>query len=132
MKRTLLSKYSDLAIRAVGLMLWEPGTPPRTAWRRAGEQVFPDSPSAREKGCPMSTFLGLCEEGLVPGAPAGSYTQSVLNKEYALRALQALRSNPKLFDDDAKLWAIANGGTEISSNHQLEVLRSLWAEGLVR
>jgi hypothetical protein len=53
-------------------------------------------------------------------------------KEYALRALQALRSNPKLFDDDAKLWAIANGGTEISSNYQLEVLRSLWAEGLVR
>jgi hypothetical protein len=82
-----MSEYADLAKRAVGLMLWEPGTDPRKAWSRAGEEVFPHSQSAREKGCPKSTFLGLCEEGLVPGAPAGSYTNSRLNKEYGLRAL---------------------------------------------
>ena len=91
-----MPKYAEVATRAVGLMLWAPGTSPRAAWMRAGERVFPDSESSREKGCPMSTFLGLCEEGVVPGALAGSYTRSVLNKEYALRALEALRADPEL------------------------------------
>ncbi len=127
-----MSKYADLAKRAVGLMLWEPGADPRKAWSRAGEEVFPHSQSAREKGCPKSTFLGLCEEGLVPGAPAGSYTNSRLNKEYGLRALDALRSDPQLVHDNTKLWDIASQGSGIRSNSQLDVLRALWTEGLIR
>ncbi len=99
-----MSKYAELATRAVGLMLWEPNTDPREAWERAGLEVFPHSASAREKGCPKSTFLGFCEEGLVPGASPGTYTRSVLNKGYGLRALAAVRRNPGLLDEDARLW----------------------------
>lgn len=80
----------------------------------------------------MSTFLGFCEEGLVPGAPPGSYTRSLLNKEYGLRALKALRSDPDLVDDDARLWAIACDGKRIQPNHQLDVLRALWTGHLIR
>lgn len=86
-----MSKYGAVAVRAVGLMLWEPGTPPGEAWASAAERVFPDSPSSREKGCPKSAFLGLCEEGRVAGASPGAYTRSVLNKEYAVRGLEVLR-----------------------------------------
>ena len=31
-------------------------------------------------------FLGLCEEGLVKGIPAGKYSASKDNKQYAVRA----------------------------------------------
>ena len=127
-----MSKYAELATRAVGFMLWEPGTDPREAWRRAGEEVFPNSVSAQEKGCPKSTFLGFCEEGLIPGAPPGSYTRSVLNKEYGIRGLEAVREDPSLLDDDHRLWEIASNGSGISSNYQMDVLRGLWNRHLIR
>lgn len=79
----------------------------------------------------MSTILGLCEEGLVPGAAAGSYTRSVLNKRYGLRALAALRLRPELLEDDTKMWAIASDSSGISSNYQLDVVRALWVARLI-
>lgn len=127
-----MSKYAELATRAIGLMLWEPGTDPREAWKRAGAEVFPHSLSAQEKGCPKSTFLGFCEEGLIPGAPRGSYTRSILNKEYGLRGLEAVRKNQSLLEDDARLWEIASEGSGISSNYQMDVLRGLWNQHLIR
>jgi len=127
-----MSKYSELATRAVGLLLWEPGTDPREAWLRAGAVVFPNSVTAREKGCPMSTFLGFCEEGLIPGVPAGSYTRSELNKGYGLRALDAVRRDPSLLNDSDRLWQIASADSGISSNYQMDVLAGLWTHGLIR
>jgi hypothetical protein len=52
------------------------GTNPKARWDRAMEILYPTSPSARKKGCPRGAFLGLCEEGLVKGIPAGDYTAS--------------------------------------------------------
>lgn len=127
-----MSKYAEMARRAVGLMLWDPEIDPGEAWVRAGEVVFPDSASSQDKGCPKSTFLGFCEEGLIPGAPAGSYTRSVLNKQYGLRALNAVRRNPRLFENEDQLWAIATDGSGIRQNAQLDVLRGLWDLGLIR
>jgi hypothetical protein len=46
--------------------------------------------SAQKKGCPRGAFLGLCEEGLVKGIPAGNYTTSKDNKAYAVRAAELL------------------------------------------
>ena len=127
-----MSKYGHTAVRAVGLMLWEPGIVPGEAWVAAAERVFPDSPSSREKGCPKSAFLGLCEEGVIAGVPPGAYTRSLLNKEYAVRGLQVLRRSPELAADSGELWRRATAGKEIRSNSQMEVLIALWEAGLVR
>ena len=127
-----MTKYGEVATRAVGLLLWEPDTSPVEAWASAAARVFPDSPSSREKGCPKSAFLGLCEEGIVAGVSPGSYTRSVLNKEYAVRGLGALRSLPELATDPRQLWLTATNGKHVQPNSQMEVLTALWDAGLVR
>lgn len=58
----------------------------------------------RDKCCPKSTFLGLCEDGQVSGIPAGKYIKSKLNKEYALLAVGFLQASPSLASDPLALW----------------------------
>ena len=43
------------------------------------KEVFMDSKSSQEKGCPKSAFLGLCEEGFIKEISKGKYTSSVKN-----------------------------------------------------
>jgi len=47
------------------------GTDPVALWQSAMEKLHPTSPIAQSKGGPRGAFLGLCEEGLVKGIPAG-------------------------------------------------------------
>jgi hypothetical protein len=65
-------------------------TNPKARWESAMEKVYPTSTAARNKGCPRGAFLGLCEDGLVKGIPAGRNTASKDNKEYAVRAVAFL------------------------------------------
>jgi hypothetical protein len=44
---------------------------PVARWESAMEKLYPTSEAARKKGCPRGAYLGLCEEGLVKGIPAG-------------------------------------------------------------
>ena len=115
-----MAKYGEVAIRAVGLLLWESGTSPVDAWAAATDRVYPDSRSSRDKGCPKGAFLGLCEDGVVAGVPRGSYTRSVLNKGYAVRALAALRASPGSPTDQRGLWTAATNGQEVQPNSQME------------
>lgn len=127
-----MANYGEVARRAVGLVLWKPDTTPVEAWAAAGAEVFPRSPSSREKSCPRGAFLGLCEEGVIAGVPPGSYTGSVLNKGYALRGLAALRSRPHLATDRGELWSAVTEGEELQPNAQMDVVTALWDAGLVR
>jgi hypothetical protein len=102
--------------------------PPDT-WRLVAELVFPLSASSREKGCPRDAFLGLCDVGAIEGVEPGSYTKSVLNKDYAVRALDALRADASLSSDERKLWRIAVNGADRQQNSQMDVLISLWRRG---
>lgn len=127
-----MGRYGEVATRAVGLLLWEPGTSPREAWVGAAGRVFSDSRSSQAKGCPKSTFLGLCEEGVVAGVHPGQYTSSTLNKGYGVRALRALRADPTLVVDAAELWRVATDGREVRPNSQMDVVSSLWSARLLR
>lgn len=127
-----MSNYGEVAVRAVGLLLWETGVSAPDAWGQAVGRVFAHSPSSREKSCPKSTFLGLCEEGVVVGVEPGSYTRSRLNRDYALQALEALRKDPTLAGDKHQLWRIATQGRDIRENSQMEVLLALWNAELLR
>lgn len=127
-----MSNYGEVAVRAVGLVLWEPSVSAPDAWAQAVERVFAHSPSSREKSCPKSAFLGLCEEGVVVGVESGSYTRSRLNRDYALRALEALRKDPTLAGDKNHLWRIATRGRDIQENSQMDVLVALWNAELLR
>lgn len=72
-----MNKYARAAIRAVEIL--ENGeNSPVIAWDMATREIFtPDSPS-QKKGCPMNTFLAICEDGLVRGTlvvPRNSYRE---------------------------------------------------------
>lgn len=127
-----MGKYGEVAVRAVGLMLWDPETSPPDAWEASAARVFPDSSASQAKSCPRSAFLGLCEEGVVAGVARGDYTRSQLNRDYAIRGLMALRSQPDLSRDQRRLWIAATDGKEVRPNGQMEVLSALWDVGLVR
>jgi hypothetical protein len=98
-------------------------------WSRSANEIF-DTKSSQEKSCPKGTFLGLCEEGLVKGIPKGNYTKSLKNKEYALKAVEILKSKPNNSFTAKELWYKLELGDK-RSNSQMDVVIALWANELI-
>ena len=119
-----MAKYGDCAVQAANEAAISGD--PITAWNRAAASLFGESRTAREKGCPKSTFLGLCEAGLVAGVKPGPYTRSIDNKAYGLKAVERLRQNSSLSDDPKRLWAEIMEGITKAENSQMEVVIALW------
>jgi len=84
------------------------------------------------KGCPRSAYLGLCEAGLVKGAPSGRWITSDDNKRYAVRAVAALRidstwlNRPKIH-----LWREVSRSENKVPNSQIDVVFALWRNSLI-
>lgn len=93
-------------------------------------QVIFDSKSSQEKSCPKTTYLGLCEEGLVKGIPKGKYTKSVKNKEYALKAIKILKQNTKTSFLPKELWEKLELKDK-RHNSQMDIVLALWNEKLI-
>jgi hypothetical protein len=127
-----MGKYGRTAEIAVQLVAKNGSVTPREALDSAALTMFPNSSSSRTKGCPRGSFLGLCEMGVVQNVAAGSYTGSVENKDYAVRALQILRSNPALSSDKRTLWQTVTDGAGKAPNGQMDVVTTLFRSGLVR
>jgi hypothetical protein len=81
-----MTDFGNVAVNVVKSWAEDKSVDPHKVWRKeclkAGLSV-----SLAEKGCPKSTFLGLCEEGLIKGIDKGSYTRSIINKSYGLAAI---------------------------------------------
>jgi hypothetical protein len=120
--------FGDSAVEAVRLFTEGGLKDPDEAWYLAIKSMT-TSAATREKGCPKSAFLGLCEMGLVRGIPKGTYTTSYDNKRYALSAIEKLRNNPSLSLNREKLWASVAG--DKAHNGQMDVVLSLWKNNLI-
>ena len=123
--------YGKTALMAVELVLSQEVDDPREAWDIAVKKIF-NSEYSWKKGCPKSTFLGLCEEGLIKGISGGNYTNSTKNKSYALKALQILKEKPSLVTDEIALWNEVISGKNKSYNQQMDVVISLWKHEYLR
>jgi hypothetical protein len=68
------------------------------------------------------------------GVERGDYTNSRDNKRYATRAIGLLRADDSLADDRGRLWSLVMKGEEAEKRHnsQMDVVISLWSEGLIR
>ena len=88
---------------------------------RASRILPSETESSREKGCRRDTFLGLCQEGRVKDIPAGAYTRSVLNRGYAVKAVEILATGSTL--QPIELWASINLGK--THNGQMDVVLTL-------
>ena len=122
----LMAKFGDAALIAVQLIV-EHGTYPPIAWQQATNAVFGKGSSQADKGCPKGAFLGLCEEGLVEGVACGNYTNSVLNKGYAVTAVHLLRTKPELEENTSELWREVAGSGKTHNNQMTVVLALLRA-----
>lgn len=124
------SKYGETAVLAVKFYK-EGNTTPMEAWRIATYDMFFDNKPARNKVCPRSAFLGLCEEGLIRGVPKGNYTSSLENKACAVLACKLLETNPKLAKNPKKLWERASGNSKKQHNQQMDVVLALWKNDMI-
>ena len=126
---TMANRYGEAALMAArqGNMT---EIDPVARWQAAMERLYPTSPIARKKGGPRGAFLGLCEQGLVKGIPAGSYSATKLNKDYAVRAAEMLLAgtpNPS----KSRLWRAVVGNAEAEENGQMDVVLALWKNNLI-
>ena len=127
-----MGKYGNAAVSAARYLQSGRTDDPKAAWNGAVREVFPKSESQRKKGCPRGAFLGLCEEGMIVGVPRGKYTQSKLNKDYAVRAVRLIHANPSLADDTGKLWRCVIGHVRKVENGQMDVVVALLNAGLTQ
>ena len=126
-----MGKYGQTASIAADLLSTHKMNDPIEAWSIAASQIFPNSQSSRIKSCPRSTFLGLCEDGYIPNVVEGSYTRSQKNKKYAIKALSLIADNPELLSDKDKLWSKVMNGEEKKQNSQMDIVITLWNDGII-
>jgi hypothetical protein len=103
---------------------------PAARWEKALLQLYPTSPTSRKKGGPRGAFLGLCEDGLVKGIPAGQYTVSKDNKAYAVRAVALLAEGVRSWSTTA-LWQAVTSDPERKHSSQMDIVMALWKNGLI-
>ena len=125
----MANRYGEAALMAAREMSSADINPVRR-WESAMATVYPTSPAARKKGSPRGAFLGLCEEGLVKGVPAGDYAASADNKSYAVRAV-ALLTEGKQSWSTSTLWRAVEDDPERTHNGQMDIVLALWKNDLI-
>ena len=80
---------------------------------------------------PQVRILGLAEDGLIRGVPRGNYTNSSLNKWYAVEAVKLLRTSPCLTESELWSCVMRNQPNKVSHNNQMDVVLALWKAGLI-
>ncbi len=111
-----MGKYSEVAVKAAQYV--NDGNEPLVAWEKASCEVFKHGSSSQKKGCPKNAFLGL-------------YGGKGKNATYAQAALAYLKANPNQNITADELWAIIMAGVHKAHNHQMDVVLSLYKEGLI-
>ena len=125
----MANRYGEAALMAARQMS-SADTSPVARWENAMAALYPTSPAARKKGSPRGAFLGLCEEGLVKGIPAGQYAASADNKSYAVRAV-ALLTEGKQSWSTSTLWRAIENDPERTHNGQMDIVLALWKNDLI-
>jgi hypothetical protein len=125
----MANRYGEAAIMAA-----RQGSPassnPVTRWDNAMKSLYPTSQTARKKSCPRGAFLGLCEEGLVKGIPAGKYTATHDNKAYAVQAVALLAKGEQSWSVNG-LWRAVSSDPEKTHDSQMDVVMALWKNDLI-
>lgn len=129
-----MNKYAKASLLAVNHHIQSDVNDIVKSWDMAMMKIFPTQKPSREKGCPKSTFLGLCEVGYVKGVPQSKYLvkNNSLNKDYAIQAIALLKQNPHLANSSSKkLWELVINGVSKTPNSQMDIVLALWNNKLI-
>ncbi|WP_339322139.1 hypothetical protein [Paenibacillus sp. FSL W8-0194] len=127
-----MSKYGEAAVKTVKYIKDNNFVNPREAWEVITREIFGVGTASQAKGCPKTTFLGLCETGIVHGIPKGEYTKSDKNKKYGLKAIELIKNNPELINNKKELWKRTIEPEEKVHNSQMDVVIELWNNRMIR
>ncbi len=125
----MANKYGEAALIAAR-QSQAPGIDPALQWQHAMETLYPTSVTARRKSSPRGAFLGLCEEGLVRGIPAGHYAATRDNKAYAVHAVALLAEAAKSWSTGS-LWKAVTHPADVAHRSQMDVVLALWKNGWI-
>lgn len=125
-----MSKYAQAAIDTVRKNQGKSSLDMRQEWDKTMMEYFPTQKPSRVKGCPRNAFLGLSEEGLIIGIPAGDYgvRKGNVNKQYAVDAVTLLKAGDE--PDKKQLWAVVADAKK-ALNHQMDIVLALLREGML-
>lgn len=122
------SSYGMITLTAVELIRQQ--LSPKEAWAQAV--------AGKEKGCPKSAFLGLCQFGWVRDISRGEYLSSRAlngpNKDYAIRAAQIVLTDSGAAYTPRHLWELSIAHLRQSPanhNQQMNVVLALKEAGLL-
>lgn len=121
-----MTKYTDAALIATRSCQGQKKPDVKTAWLKAIHNL-----NAYDEGCPRCAYLGLCEEGMVKGIPAGSYGLRADNKNkgYAVYAANLILSGHE--QDHKKIWKKITDN-RISAHDQVKIVIALHNAGLLQ
>jgi len=125
-----MNKYGMAAIEAANELRKNRNVTPNEAWEDSTLRIFGNT-SSQSKGCPKSTFLGLCELGLIKGVTKGEFTRSKKNKEYARKSVEFIRSSDIKVFTVMQLWEKVNEGRVVKHNCQMDVVLALYENGML-
>lgn len=104
----------------------------RDEWEKAVSQ-YTDKESYIKKGCPKTTFLGLCFSGKIKDMRITPKKLKYKNAYYGITMLETLQNNliPDLVNDEKAFWQyhIENYGFPKTSNHQYIIVKILFDGG---
>ncbi|MEX9251219.1 DUF6979 family protein [Pseudenterobacter timonensis] len=122
------TRYGSITLQAIELI--SAGSSPVEAWLRAV--------SGKEKGCPKSAFLSLCQFGWVKNVPRGLYLSpqalNGMNKEYTIRAAQIVMADTEATHTPPQLWKRSISGLPhppANHNQQMNVVLALKEAGVL-
>jgi hypothetical protein len=130
-----MNKYAKASILAINHHNQSDVKDITKSWQIAMMEVFPTKESSRKKGCPKSTFLGLCENGYVKGIPRGKYLlrSDSKYKNYAIKAIKLLKNNPQLSNlKPSNLWELVMNGVIKTPNSQMDIVLALWKQNYIQ
>ncbi len=125
-----MGMYGRAAITAAGMLKQGSPSNQEAAWDRSIARETKSSES-RRKSCPRGAFLELCSAGVIEGCQAQRSLSLGANGEYAIRILKAIRADEELVSDRERLWSTAVRRAKKRENGQVDVVVSLWNEGLI-
>lgn len=118
-----MTNYETIALKSAQLCITDKTKNPREAWFEVAKEVFPNKKPSQKKSCPKNTFLGLCETGVIKGIPHGEYlVRPSIHKVYAIKAVNALKTNPDLKNDKNELWKLACGDGTKAKNSEMDIV----------
>jgi hypothetical protein len=124
----MANRYGEAALIA-GRQGSSGGVSPVARWESAMKKLYPTSAAARNQSSPRGAFLGLCEEGLIKGIPAGRYQASKDNKAYAVHAVALLAEGEQTWSVSSLWKKVADPSR--THNHQMDVVMALWKNDLI-